>query len=52
MNNTISEKVIEEKIIKNEDIFSRGYSLKKVEIDGSFPEFIRKNKQKFLKWTI
>ena len=32
-NNTISEKVIEEKIIKNEDIFSRGYSLKKVEID-------------------
>ena len=51
-NNTISKKVIEEKILKNEDVFSRGYSLKKVEIDGSFPEFIQKNKQKFLKWTI
>ena len=51
-NNTISKKVIEEKILKNEDIFSRGYSLEKVEIDDSFPEFIRKNKQKFLKWTI
>ena len=51
-NNTISKKVIEEKILKNEDIFSRGYSLEKVEIDESFPEFIRKNKQKFLKWTI
>ena len=51
-NNTISKKVIEEKILKNEDIFSRGFSLKKVEIDDSFPEFIQKNKQKFLEWTI
>ena len=37
------------KIEKGEDIFSRGYNLKKVEIDSTFPDYIFKNKEKFKK---
>ena len=50
--NTINEKSIEEKIIKNEDIFSRGIKLKKVDLDDSFPSHILENKNKYLKWVI
>ncbi len=48
----ISEKIIGEKILKNEDIFGRNHFLKKVELDESFPDFIKKNKEKFSKWLI
>ena len=48
----INEKSIEKKILKNEDIFGRGISLKKVELDTSYPNYILKNKEKFSKWII
>ena len=50
--NSINEKVIEEKIIKNEDIFDRGKKLKKVKLDSSYPNYILENKEKFFKWII
>ena len=51
-NNNIDEKNIEEKILKNEDIFGRGITLKKIQLDSSYPDYILKNKDKFLKWVI
>ena len=45
-------KYIEEKILRNEDIFGRGNKLKKIEIDGTYPEYIYQNKEKFLDWII
>ena len=48
----INEKSIEKKILKNEDIFGRGISLKKIELDTSYPNYILKNKEKFSKWII
>ena len=50
--NKISKKDIEEKINKNEDIFGRGFKLKKVEIDHSYPSYILNNKEKFSEWII
>ena len=49
---SISEKEIEEKILKNEDIFNRGFTLKKTEIDESYPNYIIQNKSKYSKWII
>ena len=51
-NNNIDEKNIEEKILKNQDIFGRGITLKKIELDSSYPNYILKNKEKFSKWII
>ena len=51
-NEKINEKNIEEKIIKKEDIFGRNNNLKKVDLDGSYPEYIVNNKNKFLHWII
>ena len=51
-NETINEKSIEEKIIKNQDVFNRGIKLKKIDLDSSFPDYILKNKSKYLKWII
>ena len=48
----VNEKNIEEKILKNQDIFGRGITLKKIELDSSYPNYILKNKEKFLKWII
>ena len=48
----LSEKNIEDKILKNEDIFGRNNQLKKVNIDNSFPEYIVKNKEKLSEWII
>ena len=45
-------KNIEIKILKNEDIFDRGFKLKKVDLDQSYPKYILDNKDKFLKWII
>ena len=42
----LNEKSVEEKILKNEDIFGRNNELKKIKIDNSFPEYIVKNKEK------
>ena len=46
------EKKIENKILKAKDIFNRGFNLKKIEIDSSFPEFIKKNKDKYKEWIV
>ena len=35
---------INQKIKNNIDIFDRGYQLKKIDIDSSFPEYVYKNK--------
>ena len=51
-NDTINLKLIEEKIIKNEDIFGRRLTLEKVELNSTYPNFIIKNKNKLLKWII
>ena len=40
------------KIDKGQDIFDRGYSLKKVEIDKGFPSYIYENKNKLKKWIV
>jgi len=50
--NNINEKIIEEKILKNEDIFGRGITLKKTPLDSSYPSYILENKEKFSKWII
>ena len=34
------------------DIFDRGISYKKVQIDNSFPKYIVDNKEKFKEWII
>ncbi len=51
-----SENVDIEKIIKkinnNLDIFNRGFKLKKINIDESFPEYIIKNKDLLKDWII
>ena len=51
-NEILNEEKIQEKILKNQDIFDRGFSLKKIELDNSYPEYILEHKEKFLKWTI
>ena len=51
-NETLSEKKIEEKILKNEDIFGRNMRLKRINLDDSYPKYIIKNKEKFLDWII
>ena len=51
-NEKINLKNIEKKIIENKDIFERGFKLKKVELDNSFPNYITNNKEKFSKWIL
>lgn len=47
-----NEDSIKSKIEKGQDIFERGFNLKKIQIDTSFPEFIIENKEKLKKWII
>ena len=42
----------EEKILKNEDIFNRGFTLKKIDLNKNFPKYIYNNREKFSKWII
>ena len=46
----VDEKNIAYKIEKGEDIFDRGFELKKVEIDTSFPKYVLENKDELKKW--
>ncbi len=46
------EEKIQIKIKKNEDIFGRGYSIKKIEIDESYPKYIINNKEKLKDWIV
>ena len=50
--NFTNEDKIEEKIRMQRDIFDRGFSYKKIEIDHTFPRYIIENKEKFKKWII
>ena len=43
---------INNKIKNNIDIFNRGYKLKKIEIDGTFPEYIFNNKISLKDWIV
>ena len=49
---SINEKKIQEKILKNEDIFERNTKLKKVTIDNNYPDYIIDNKEKLASWII
>tara|TARA_Y100000591_G_C21669300_1_gene612072 strand:+ start:81 stop:881 length:801 start_codon:yes stop_codon:yes gene_type:complete len=51
-NKELNKELIEKKILKNEDIFGRGFTLKKVKIDNTYPEYILKNKNKYLEWIL
>ena len=44
----LNEKNIQNKILRNEDIFNRGFELKKIKIDESYPDYILKNRINFL----
>jgi len=46
------KKKIEEKISNNEDVFGRGFDLKKINIDESYPSFIRENKSSLKDWIL
>ena len=50
--NNVNQKIIEQKILKNEDIFGRDITLKKTLLDSSYPSYILENKEKFSKWII
>ena len=43
---------IKEKISMGKDIFNRGITYKKVELDNSFPKYLLQNKEKFKQWII
>ena len=50
--NNVNQKIIDQKILKNEDIFGRDITLKKTLLDSSYPSYILENKEKFSKWII
>ena len=49
--NTNEEK-IKQKIRDNKDIFDRGFKLKKIAIDKSFPDYIVKNQRRLKDWIL
>ena len=51
-NDNTNEKKILEKIKNNQDIFERGYNLKKIEINKNFPSYIVDNIKKYQNWII
>ena len=51
-NENINKKDIEKKIFNNKDVFGRNITLKKIDIDYTYPEYIIKNKDKYLDWII
>ena len=50
--NITDEDNIRLKIKKGQDIFERGFNLKKVEVDSSFPRYILENREKLKKWIV
>tara|TARA_B100000767_G_C19745437_1_gene528264 strand:- start:34 stop:234 length:201 start_codon:yes stop_codon:yes gene_type:complete len=51
-NELIDESHIKKKIANNEDIFGRDFDLKKINIDETYPTFIRENKNVLKNWII
>ena len=48
----VDEENIRLKIEKNEDIFGRGYKIKRIAIDESFPKYVLDNKEKLKEWIV
>jgi len=48
----VDEKNIQLKIEKGEDVFDRGYKIRKVELDESFPDYVLKNKESLKNWIV
>ena len=48
--NLADETKIKERIQKGEDIFERGYKIKKIDIDETFPDYIQKNQDILKNW--
>ena len=46
----VDEIKIKEKIKKGEDVFKRGFKIKKINIDDSFPDYIHQNQDIFKDW--
>ena len=46
----VNEKNIELRINRGEDVLGRGYKIKKIEIDSSYPKYIINNKDKLKNW--
>tara|TARA_B100000941_G_scaffold132635_1_gene93794 strand:+ start:335 stop:1141 length:807 start_codon:yes stop_codon:yes gene_type:complete len=46
------EEEIKKRIEKRQDVFDRGYKIRKVEIDDSFPDYVRYNKELLKDWII
>ena len=47
-----NEKEIQKRIEKKQDVFNRGYDLKKIDIDENFPVYIRQNLELLKNWII
>jgi len=47
-----NEQVIKDKIKNKEDLFERGHKFEYVLIDESYPDYIRKNQEKYSKWIL
>ena len=50
--NLTDEKEIQKRIENKEDIFNRGYDLKKIDIDESYPDYIRQNLELLKNWIV
>ena len=48
----LNTKIIEKKILENEDIFGRENKLERIDVDNSYPTYITKNKDKLSDWII
>ena len=48
----LSIEEIAKRILKNEDIFKRGFKFKKIELNHEYPKYILNNVDKFSKWII
>ena len=48
----VNEDKIKLKLEKGEDILERGYRIKKVDIDNTFPQYIVDNKNKLKQWIV
>ena len=46
----VKEENIQLRIEKGEDVLGRGYKIKKIEMDSSFPRYIIENKEKLKEW--
>ena len=47
-----NEEVIKDKIKNKEDLFERGHKFEYVLIDDSYPDYLRKNQEKYSKWIL